>query len=144
MQHPEDLLSGYVDGTLSNREATEVAAHLAECPACRETLADLEAVRRLLAAAPPPHPPSDMLPRLLTIPERAANSRYSPRAWVVATVGLLAAALLSARIPQLPPASDAVVEELRDHAGLGRYTPLGEPGLASFVSLVLSAESERR
>jgi putative zinc finger protein len=36
MTHPEELLSGYVDGTLSNEERAVVEAHLATCETCRE------------------------------------------------------------------------------------------------------------
>src|SRR5688572_31276423 len=36
MTHPEELLSGYVDGTLSNEERAVVDAHLVTCPICRE------------------------------------------------------------------------------------------------------------
>jgi hypothetical protein len=36
MTHPEELLSGYVDGTLTNEERAVVDAHLATCATCRE------------------------------------------------------------------------------------------------------------
>jgi hypothetical protein len=36
MTHPEELLSGYVDGTLPNAERAVVDAHLATCASCRE------------------------------------------------------------------------------------------------------------
>jgi anti-sigma factor RsiW len=36
MTHPEELLSGYVDGTLPNEERAVVDAHLAICATCRE------------------------------------------------------------------------------------------------------------
>lgn len=36
MTHPEELLSGYVDGTLPNEERAVVEAHLATCATCRE------------------------------------------------------------------------------------------------------------
>jgi len=36
MTHPEELLSGYVDGTLPNEERAVVDAHLAGCAICRE------------------------------------------------------------------------------------------------------------
>lgn len=144
MNHPDDRLSSYVDGVLSAREATDVAAHLAECPACRDTVADLLAVRRLLAAAGPVDPPRHLLPRLLAIPDRPAASRPRVARWVVAAAGLALAALLSAQIPQLPPASDTVVEELQDHARLTVHSPVGDPGLASFVSTLLSERAGQR
>lgn len=36
MTHPEELLSGYVDGTLPNEERAVVDAHLATCATCQE------------------------------------------------------------------------------------------------------------
>ena len=35
MTHPEELLAGYVDGTLSAKDRAAVDAHIAECPRCR-------------------------------------------------------------------------------------------------------------
>jgi len=38
MTHPEEHLSGYVDGTLATHERAEVDAHLATCATCREEI----------------------------------------------------------------------------------------------------------
>ena len=38
MTHPEEQLSGYVDGTLGTDERAEVDAHLATCATCREEI----------------------------------------------------------------------------------------------------------
>ena len=38
MTHPEEHLSGYVDGTLATDERAEVDAHLATCATCREEI----------------------------------------------------------------------------------------------------------
>ncbi len=38
MTHPEELLAGYVDGTLTEKERAAVDAHLATCGTCREEL----------------------------------------------------------------------------------------------------------
>jgi len=38
MTHPEELLAGYVDGTLTEAERAEVDAHLPTCDLCREEL----------------------------------------------------------------------------------------------------------
>src|SRR5213593_3597193 len=38
MTHPEEHLSGYVDGTLATGERAEVDAHLATCATCREEI----------------------------------------------------------------------------------------------------------
>lgn len=43
---PDELLSGYLDGELSDADARAVEAHLAECPSCA---AELEGLRELTA-----------------------------------------------------------------------------------------------
>jgi putative zinc finger protein len=47
MTHPEELLSGYVDGTLTNEERAVVDAHLATCATCGE---EVELAREALMA----------------------------------------------------------------------------------------------
>jgi anti-sigma factor RsiW len=47
MTHPEELLSGYVDGTLPDEERAVVDAHLANCATCRE---EVELAGEALAA----------------------------------------------------------------------------------------------
>ena len=37
MTHPEELLAGYVDGTLTDPERAVVDAHLPTCERCRES-----------------------------------------------------------------------------------------------------------
>lgn len=54
-------LSDYIDGALPLTEKTRVEAHLADCPACREALADLEATVELLQAAPKVNAPDNFL-----------------------------------------------------------------------------------
>jgi predicted anti-sigma-YlaC factor YlaD len=41
----EELLSGYLDGALTQRERQRVSLHLESCPDCRRELAELGAVR---------------------------------------------------------------------------------------------------
>lgn len=47
MTHPEELLAGYVDGTLTEEERAVVAAHLPACPTCRQ---ELELASRAITA----------------------------------------------------------------------------------------------
>jgi hypothetical protein len=57
MTHPEELLAGYVDGTLSAKEGAAVEAHLAECARCsRETAlaAGARSALKSLSEAPAP------------------------------------------------------------------------------------------
>lgn len=57
MTHPEELLAGYVDGTLSHTERAVVDAHLPGCATCRDEL-DLarQAVTALATLADEPVP----------------------------------------------------------------------------------------
>lgn len=137
MRHPQDLLSGYVDGALSAHEAAEVAAHLAECPSCRETVSDLRAVRRLLAAAKPPDPDPELLPRLLRADLGARRPRLQLGRWFAVAAATALLTVASARVSHLPPGSSRAVQELREHARLATRTPLNDLGLASFLSAFL-------
>ena len=53
-----DALAAMVDGALEPRDRRRVAAHLAGCEACRELLADLQAIRSLAATLEPIEPPA--------------------------------------------------------------------------------------
>jgi hypothetical protein len=57
MTHPEELLAGYVDGTLSAKERVAVDTHVAECPRCSREIvlaADARSALRSLAEVPAP------------------------------------------------------------------------------------------
>ena len=41
-KHPDELLSGYVDGELNSKQRKEVATHLDSCKECRKIVKDLE------------------------------------------------------------------------------------------------------
>jgi len=55
-----DLLSAYLDEELPESTARQVAAHLAECPACREELAGLRLTSHMLGSLPGPHLSTDL------------------------------------------------------------------------------------
>lgn len=142
MRHPQDLLSGYVDGALSAHEAAEVAAHLTECPSCRETVSDLRALRRLLAAVTPPDPDPELLARLLQVDPGTRRHRLNVPRWLAVAAATALLAVVSARVSHLPPASGPVVQELREHARLATHAPLNDLGLASFLSAFLQEPVE--
>lgn len=137
MEHPGDLLSAYVDSALTDREATEVAAHLAECAACREAVADVRAVRRLLAAVPHPQPEPELLGRFLASAHQPPQARIGP--WLVAAAAFV---LVAPRIPQSPVTFPSLMDDLQDHARLTAHNPLREVGLDSFLSTLLSQPRE--
>jgi Putative zinc-finger len=50
--HPEELLAGYVDGTLNRNERAEADAHLASCTICREEVALARSAKARMATLP--------------------------------------------------------------------------------------------
>jgi len=59
-----DVLSDLVEGLLSASRAAELAPHLAECDACRDTLDALREIRDLLGAQPVEPMPADVAARI--------------------------------------------------------------------------------
>ena len=45
-EHVAEQLSGYIDGELTQQQRQRVELHCADCEACRETLAELHALRQ--------------------------------------------------------------------------------------------------
>ncbi len=97
------LLPEYSVGGLNARKRAEIAAHVAECDACRRELAALEATGRLMDALPASEPPRDLWSGIAEA-IKAGNTRASrwkrwvssgtTRRWaVVAAVAVLIIAL---------------------------------------------------
>ncbi len=55
--HPDELLAGLVDGTLTPAERAEVQSHLDGCERCRGEIRKAESARRALRALPEVEPP---------------------------------------------------------------------------------------
>ena len=70
------VLQSYHDGELEQRAASDVAAHLEQCAACRRELAELGRINRLLADVPAPELPRGVWPRVR--PGRAREPRLQP------------------------------------------------------------------
>jgi len=98
MTHPEELLAGYVDGTLSAREQADVEAHVAGCARCRHEVELASHARSALGALEEVPAPADI--GSLAIREaggrRAAPAAAGPPRWYRAAgiVGAVAAGLL--------------------------------------------------
>ena len=115
----EARLSDYVDGELSDAEQRQVAAHLADCPACRATVADLEAVvaraRSLPAAEPAADLWSGIAARLEPRAPQAAEVRRSvslslPQLLAASVLLAAASGWLATRLVAPPPAVPVTVE----------------------------------
>lgn len=63
--HLESLLCDYVDGTLSSAEKATVELHLEGCPACRELVADSQAVIGFMEKAAAIEPPAALVNQIL-------------------------------------------------------------------------------
>ena len=57
VDHPDELLAGYVDGSATPRERVAVQSHLASCAQCREEAELASAARTALASLPELAPP---------------------------------------------------------------------------------------
>jgi len=58
--HVDELISASLTGELTDAERTELAAHLARCETCRDTLAAFTAERRVLSGLPIADAPRDL------------------------------------------------------------------------------------
>jgi hypothetical protein len=63
-EHPDELLSDSLTGDLTDDERVRLDAHLATCPACRDTLAAFVEQRRLVSGMRHVPPPRDLAPRV--------------------------------------------------------------------------------
>jgi anti-sigma factor RsiW len=63
-EHPDELLSDSLTGDLTDDERARLDAHLATCPACRDTLAAFAEQRRLVSGMRHVPPPRDLGPRV--------------------------------------------------------------------------------
>lgn len=109
MTHPEELLAGYVDGTLSAEERAAVESHVAECARCSRETTLATGARSALRSLPEVPAPQDVATRSL---EEAIGARHSavaggtPRWYRVggiaaaAAAGLLVLTLVLPRIGQ--------------------------------------------
>jgi hypothetical protein len=64
MEHVRADLSAYLDGALAAARRSEVDAHLATCPSCRASLAELRSTALLIGALPAALPSRNLVPAL--------------------------------------------------------------------------------
>lgn len=78
--------SEYLDGRLSGREMHQIAAHLEECPACKQEWNSLCRTQSVLSALGPVPEPRDLLLRIRVAvsQERARRSRNWATSWALA------------------------------------------------------------
>jgi anti-sigma-K factor RskA len=110
-----DSAAAYVLGALPASERAEFERHLAECPDCRDTLADLAGIPGLLSRVSPddladPLPvPDTLVPRLLRAVRRSSRRRriivaaLTAAAVLVAIIGTAAVVSRTVDRPTDPP-----------------------------------------
>ncbi len=108
----ESRLHPYVDGELGVSEMAAADAHVAECPGCREQVAQERQFRQLLRRQPRESAPPEFRARVRVRLRRAARIA-TLRPWLVAPA---AAAILAAvaLLPTLKPSAASLVGELVD------------------------------
>lgn len=77
--HPEDLLTEYVDGTLGPQDRARVEAHLAECAICSEEIAAAREVRTALATLPEREEPAGLAFRAIKESRRRPARPWATR-----------------------------------------------------------------
>jgi hypothetical protein len=123
MTHPEELLAGYVDGTLPAHELSAVRAHLAECPRCRQeiTLAAsaLSALRSLTQVAAPTGVATRALAEAGGAPKRRTGE--TPRWYRIGGIAAAAAALLvlAVTLPRIGKSTTSISDTVRTSAKVG-------------------------
>ena len=136
MTHPEEQLSGYVDGTLGTDERAEVDAHLATCATCREEIElSTRAVTMLRELPEMPVPFGTTRPVMAEAgKERTSRARRSWGGRTQWAAGLAAAAVLVAvvavalpRVGQMAPVESAA-------GGGAQTTPKAAPGMEAATS----------
>jgi predicted anti-sigma-YlaC factor YlaD len=99
MNHPEELLAGYVDGALTDEEQAAVDAHLATCETCREELELAgHAVTALASLEEEPMPFGVMNPVTTEIGRRTRSRRTPWQTRLQWAAGLAAAAAVVALV----------------------------------------------
>jgi hypothetical protein len=136
MTHPEEQLSGYVDGTLGTEERAEVDAHLATCATCREEIElSTQAVTMLRELPEMPVPFGTTRPVMAEAgKERTSRTR---RFWGGRTqwaAGLAAAAVLVAVVAVALPRVGQVAPVESAAGGGAQATPKAAPGMEAATS----------
>ena len=149
--HLGDLLSGMLDGELSQAAVDTAYAHLAVCPACTYELENVRTARMWVRDLPQAEPPAGFYERILRdeAPEgsvrlgrfgRIATFGSGPpslrrKVFAVAGSAAAAVALVTVAAPRQSPVSPSVNRMVEAHATgaslssdpLSRLAPLGVP-----------------
>ncbi len=137
MTHPEELLAGYVDGTLNEKERAVVDAHLSTCEVCPEEVQMASRARFLLSELPEVDVPFGVSrPVMAEIADQMRRPRTST--WRARLSWAFAAAAAAAIVVLVATNGQRLIEG--GGAGRGGEVPAAAPS-AAFDS-VTGAEAE--
>ena len=112
----EGLLDAYLDGELEPAVSTSARSHVDACAACRQQLANLESIGRMVRRAPYYQAPEALRARLTQArPRSRATSNWLAWAAAVVMVASLTGSILilrSAQVPRTLDSVDAVAQEV--------------------------------
>lgn len=84
--HIEVLISGYLDGELTQQESQKVAVHLAQCKTCQSSYQEIRGLQNAIGKTSYPQMEQDKLNAILN--DLTAN-RAEVASWVLITIGLV-------------------------------------------------------
>ena len=122
----ERLIDAYSDDELDAAQATEVAEHVAGCPACHEWLAERVALRRLIRSVPYYAAP-DRVRRAVAASRRRARVTRQRLAWAAAALVVISLG------------SGAMIRTVRARQTAATTTALAQDVVASHVRALTDA-----
>ena len=115
-----EILDLYVDGELSPEATVQAEAHLAECSACRNTVAGLNRLRQAVRTAVGQYQPTS---QLVDRVRHSSISRWRrPRTWVPTAATVMLFTVVSLYIPQIRAAVANGLEVAAFHLDDSRAT----------------------
>jgi anti-sigma factor RsiW len=106
------LLDAYIDDELDPAEAASIAGHIEGCPACRQRLANLESLGRLVRSVPYHAAPDRLRTKIASAPRRARVSRTT-LAWAAAvTLAVTLGGAAGFRARQTARATSVLAEDV--------------------------------
>ena len=84
-QHTEELLTGYLDGELTQQESQRVAVHIEQCEACRTTWQQLQQLQQAVKQTRYPNLEQEVLE---TVMNDLTSKRLQGVAWFALSAGL--------------------------------------------------------
>jgi len=84
--HIEVLISGYLDGELTQQESQKVAVHLAQCKVCQSSYQELKKLQTAIGKTPYAQMEAEQLNAILS--DLTAN-RVERASWILITIGLV-------------------------------------------------------